>query len=98
MKISKKNHVCLKCGNTVRANSDLIDVTKAKLPEKEPIFVAKDSRKDALEKSKKCSQCGNDRAIYWVSIVSGEHAGVRQERTVEHYRCTKCQHTWAETR
>jgi hypothetical protein len=27
----------------------------------------------------------------------GEHAGIRQERTVEHFQCTKCLYTWAES-
>jgi DNA-directed RNA polymerase subunit M/transcription elongation factor TFIIS len=42
----------------------------------------------------KCPKCGNDKAFYWVSSISGEHAGVRRERTVEHYKCTKCSYSW----
>jgi len=47
--------------------------------------------------SEKCPNCGNDESFYWVSAMSGEHAGVRRERTVRHFKCAKCSHSWAKS-
>ena len=48
--------------------------------------------------SKQCPKCGNSEAYCWVSAISGEHAGVRREITLEHLKCTKCSHEWTETK
>jgi DNA-directed RNA polymerase subunit M/transcription elongation factor TFIIS len=98
MKISKKSYVCLKCGNTFHAETDFIEVTKVRPPESKPIYVMEASRKDTPIISRICSKCGNQQAFQWSSTIAGEHSGVKQERTVEHYRCTECQHKWAETK
>jgi hypothetical protein len=29
-----------------------------------------------------------------ISFISGEHAGVRQERSMERFTCAKCGHSW----
>jgi DNA-directed RNA polymerase subunit M/transcription elongation factor TFIIS len=99
MKISNKRYECSKCGNSVGAIPNLAEDKKNKsLPQSEAIFIIEDSRKDAPEISQICPKCGNNRAIHWSSTFSGEHAGISQERTVKHYRCTECKHSWAETR
>jgi DNA-directed RNA polymerase subunit M/transcription elongation factor TFIIS len=57
-----------------------------------------DSEDDSVRKAARtCPACGNEEAYQWFSSISGEHAGVKGERTVEHYRCTKCAHTWSES-
>jgi DNA-directed RNA polymerase subunit M/transcription elongation factor TFIIS len=40
-----------------------------------------------------CPKCGNEEADHWFSPISGEHAGIRRERTIEHYKCTKCSYS-----
>ena len=88
----------MKCGNSIKAETGFIKFAKAKLPEAEHIYVIDDSLKDSPKTSRQCPKCSNNQASYWLSTISGEHAGIRQERTVEHYRCTNCNHTWTETK
>ncbi|MCK4634216.1 hypothetical protein KAT42_05220, partial [Candidatus Bathyarchaeota archaeon] len=45
--------------------------------------------------SLKCPKCKNEEAYHWFSNVSGEHAGIRRERTIEHFKCTKCSYSWS---
>jgi len=94
----KRGFSCPKCGDLVRAKTGLIEVRKISPAESEPIYVVEDSGREASRVSRTCPRCGNDQAVDWFSSISGEHAGVRQERTVEHFRCTRCLHSWAETR
>ncbi|MDH5795393.1 MAG: hypothetical protein OEZ24_04720 [Candidatus Bathyarchaeota archaeon] len=98
MKTTKRGFLCLKCGNLVRAKTGLIEVKKMSPVESELIYVLEDSGREASRVSKTCPRCGNDEAFRWYSSASGEHAGVPQERTVEHLKCTRCFHSWAETR
>jgi len=51
--------------------------------------------KESLDKDyRECPRCGNREAYRWISSFSGEHAGVRRERDIEHLRCTRCGHSW----
>lgn len=75
---------------------------KSKLKEKSVIekdssavFVVDKSDVDYAKVSRECPECGNDEAFHWVSTLSGEHAGIRRERTIEHFRCTRCSHSWS---
>jgi DNA-directed RNA polymerase subunit M/transcription elongation factor TFIIS len=75
-----------------------IDVKGAEERKPNALYVV-DTPEDAVRKvARTCPECGNDEAYQWFSSVSGEHAGVRRERTVEHHRCTKCAHLWSESR
>jgi DNA-directed RNA polymerase subunit M/transcription elongation factor TFIIS len=59
-------------------------------------FVGK--RDEELAKtSRACPECGHGEAFFWVSNVGGEHAGVRRERVIEHFRCAACANTWSES-
>ena len=62
------------------------------------IFVIDKSQNEGTVVSKQCPQCGNSEAYRWVSAISGEHAGVRKEVTLEHFKCTKCSHEWTESK
>jgi hypothetical protein len=48
--------------------------------------------------SQRCPQCTNNQAFRWYSYSSGEHAGVKQDRIVEHFQCTQCRYLWGESR
>ncbi len=61
------------------------------------IYIVDESKEDHSMVTRTCSECGNDKAFHWFSRISGEHAGIRRERTVEHFKCTKCSHSWAES-
>lgn len=53
---------------------------------------------NSVKVARSCPKCGNEEAFRWFSNISGEHAGISRERTVEHYRCTKCSHSWSSSR
>jgi len=61
------------------------------------IFVVDKSQNEGIVVSRPCPKCGNAKAYRWVSAISGEHAGIRREVTLEHFRCTKCSHEWTES-
>jgi len=61
------------------------------------IYIVDESKEGHSMVTRTCSECGNDKAFHWFSRISGEHAGIRRERTVEHFKCTKCSHSWAES-
>jgi DNA-directed RNA polymerase subunit M/transcription elongation factor TFIIS len=61
------------------------------------VYVIDGPQDNRIKVSRVCPNCGNGEALRLISSVSGEHAGVRQERTVDHFRCTKCSHSWGES-
>lgn len=60
------------------------------------IFVYAKQEETYIRMRRECPECGNKEAMHWFSGISGEHAGIMRERTVEHLKCTKCSHTWTE--
>ena len=92
MNILKKGFLCPKCGHSVQTTKGIVEVKKLKYSE--PIYVVDDSAKHYTKVNRICPRCGNGKAFHWFSWISGEHAGVTQERTVEHFKCTKCLHIW----
>jgi DNA-directed RNA polymerase subunit M/transcription elongation factor TFIIS len=99
MKLQKKSYVCLKCGNIVRTKDDFTKISQTKHQENESksIYIIANTR-DSPTIRKNCPQCGNQQAFHWFTVIMGEHSGVSQERTIEHYKCTKCMHAWAEAK
>jgi DNA-directed RNA polymerase subunit M/transcription elongation factor TFIIS len=98
MTLSKKGYVCSKCGHTMEVTAGLIEVKNIKIPESEPITTIDELRQNIPKIDRQCPHCRNQKAFHWFSTVNGEHAGVKQERTVEHFICTEYQHTWTITR
>jgi DNA-directed RNA polymerase subunit M/transcription elongation factor TFIIS len=94
MKKTKNGFLCRKCGNLIHANAEtqLKNMKKTKHPSL--VYVVNNSEDEYAKVSQACPKCGNKEAFHWFSVVSGEHAGIRRERTVEHFKCTKCSHTW----
>ena len=96
MKITRKGYSCPKCGNLVPIGS--VEVKKIDISRSGSIYVVENEKGGYGPKvSRVCPRCGNDQALHWFSSISGEHAGVRQERTVEHFKCTRCLHSWGES-
>jgi len=58
------------------------------------IYISGEDKDEYPRVSCKCPQCGNLEAFRWLLGVSGEHAGIRRERTIEHLKCTKCAFSW----
>lgn len=62
------------------------------------VDVVEQSLSRTEEVSQRCPQCTNTQAFRWYSYSSGEHAGVKQDRIVEHFQCTQCRYIWGESR
>ena len=96
MTITKEGLLCPKCQNMVRAKSELQLEKRKQEKGSDGIYVSAGSAESYSKISRVCPQCGNKVVFHWFSDVLGEHAGVRQERTVEHFRCNKCAFSWTE--
>ena len=87
---------CPKCKKVIKSKL-VLRPRKIEKRESTAIHVIDKSRAEIVKVSRTCPKCGNGEAYRWVSSISGEHAGIRRERTVEHFRCTKCSHSWSKT-
>jgi DNA-directed RNA polymerase subunit M/transcription elongation factor TFIIS len=92
MRATKTGLQCTKCGNTVLM--DTIEVKTLEQRDVSPIAVVSEPDTDLAKVSETCPACGNSEALRNISFISGEHAGVRQERSMERFTCTKCGHSW----
>lgn len=97
MRRTKGGFVCPRCGNVVRSSAGIESVQKAKTDTSSYIYIVSNVPENREKVCQTCPKCGNKEAFHWFSAISGEHAGVRRERTVEHFRCTKCSHSWTKS-
>lgn len=88
-----KGFSCPRCGNEIM--SQTVQVRRLERTGCRTIDIIDPSKVEYAKVKETCPRCGNPEAFRGISFVSGEHAGVRQERSVEHLKCTKCQHTWS---
>lgn len=86
---------CPKCGH--KAHDQVIQVRRIDRHHSSSVDVVDNSEAEYVRVRETCPQCGNSEAFRTVSAVSGEHAGIRQERSIERLKCTKCQHSWSKT-
>lgn len=91
MRTTKEGYVCSKCGNQLKA--EVVDVVRIEASEK-PTDVVDTRNPEYMKVAATCPRCGNGEAFRSLGFVSGEHAGVRQERAMERFVCTKCDHSW----
>ena len=92
----KKGLWCSKCKKlTQSATEARIEGFEKK--EDTGLYVVDKSDDNLTEIRRSCPECGNSTAFRWLSKIAGEHAGVRRERIVEHFRCTKCSYKWSES-
>ena len=94
MRETPAGFVCSKCGNQVKA--EIVDVVRIEPRPSSAVVDVLDSSKLEYNKiSAVCPRCDNREAFHSLGLVSGEHAGVRQERSMQRYTCTKCGHSWS---
>ncbi len=94
LKETKEGVWCPKCGKKIRSTQRV----KAKIVRKggsNAIYVVDKPSEAQVEVMHTCPKCRNEKAFRWISTISGEHAGVRRERTLEHFKCTKCYYSWS---
>jgi DNA-directed RNA polymerase subunit M/transcription elongation factor TFIIS len=89
---SREGYTCSKCGN--KAQAEIVEVTQIGAAEK-PTDVLDSSKLEYMKVVETCPKCGNSEAFHSLGFVSGEHAGVRQERAMERFTCTRCGHSWS---
>ena len=97
MKKTKKGFWCRTCNNLIPANETIESKNIKKIEPPSSVYVIDKSEDKYVKVSQTCPKCGNKEAFRWFSRVSGEHAGIRRERTIEHFKCTKCSHSWTKT-
>jgi DNA-directed RNA polymerase subunit M/transcription elongation factor TFIIS len=97
MKKMRGGFLCSKCGNIISLNTEIQFKEVKKGKSINSVFIVDRDQEEYLKISQTCPKCGNGEAFRWFSRISGEHAGVRIERTVEHFKCTKCLHPWTKS-
>jgi len=88
---TREGYTCSKCGH--KTQTEIVEVTQIGAAEK-PTDVLDPSKLEYLKVVETCPKCGNKEAFHSLGFVSGEHAGVRQERAMERFTCTTCGHSW----
>lgn len=88
-----RGFTCPKCGNEAPYETNEFD--KRNNSYVDPIYVVRATQDGRARVNQTCPRCGNNEAFRLFSTSSGEHAGIRQERTVEHFKCTKCSYSWS---
>jgi len=86
--------MCPKCRKVMHADAKL-KAKSGSVKDSAAIYVVEKSVEDHAHITRNCPKCRNPAAFHWFSTVSGEHAGIRRERTVEHFQCTKCSYSWS---
>jgi len=94
MRETRDGFVCSKCGFQVK--TEIVDVVKIEPSQSSGVVDVLDSSKLEYRKvAEECPRCGNKEAFHSLGLVSGEHAGVRQERSMQRFTCTKCGYSWS---
>jgi len=91
MLTTKRGYECPKCGEIKPI--DKIEFKVDKNNRTEPVYKVK-TNFAALKVRQVCPKCGNNEAYRRLSNTYGEHAGVKSERSIKRYKCTKCGHSW----
>lgn len=97
MQRTKKGFLCPKCGYAVHANAETQSKNMDKRSHSNSVYVIGKSKDEYVKVSQTCPKCGNKEAFHWFTRISGEHAGIRRERTIERFKCTKCSQSWTKT-
>jgi DNA-directed RNA polymerase subunit M/transcription elongation factor TFIIS len=95
MQIDGASYICPKCGEEIETPT--IEVRRDNKPPAKSIYVVEDPMERGPVVSQQCPRCDNTEAYRSILASQGDHAGVKQDRTVERYTCTKCSHTWLRT-
>ena len=86
---------CPKCGNETHDHA--IQVRRIERGDASSVAIVDKREDEYVTVPETCPKCGNPKAFRSVSVVAGEHAGIRQERSVERLKCTRCQYSWSST-
>ena len=87
-----EGYSCPQCGKEIQ--SRITEVHKIEKTDFNTVYVADDSKIQYGEVIQECPRCKNTEAFRRISSISGDHAGVKQERIIEYYKCVKCLYKW----
>jgi DNA-directed RNA polymerase subunit M/transcription elongation factor TFIIS len=94
MKKTFDGFTCPRCGHHVEKES--FDVKRPEKTAPEPIYVFDSDVSEDQTVTRACPVCDGNKAYKTILTSQGEHAGVKQDRSIERYTCVKCRHTWIE--
>jgi len=94
MGTTTQGYLCPKCGTEEEA--DTMEVKREKRPRVEPVYEMNGSKATSPVVSRDCPRCDSKEAHRMVLATQGEHAGVKQDRSVERYTCAECGHSWVQ--
>ena len=92
METNSQGYLCPKCGTEVEA--DTLEVRRERRTRAEPVYEMSGLKTTSPAVSRDCPRCDSKEAYRTVLATQGEHAGVKQDRSVERYTCVECGHTW----
>ena len=92
LQVTGEGLTCPRCGFV--SKTEVIEVRRNDRSTAEPVYVVEGPGEDDPTVSQTCPRCGYTEAYRMVLTTQGEHAGVKQDRAVERYRCAGCGHTW----
>jgi DNA-directed RNA polymerase subunit M/transcription elongation factor TFIIS len=95
MRTTPQGYLCHNCGTEVEA--DTIEVKRDKRSQAEPVYVMGGAMPTNPIVNQSCPRCDFTKAYRMVLTTQGEHAGVKQDRSVEKYTCVECGHTWTQS-
>ncbi len=81
---------------SVAVEADTMEVRREKRPRIEPVYEMDSSKSTSPVVSRDCPLCDSKEAYRTVRVTQGEHAGVKQDRSVERYTCVECGHSWVQ--
>jgi DNA-directed RNA polymerase subunit M/transcription elongation factor TFIIS len=92
MRETRDGFRCTRCGYVIETS--ILEIKNMDRQKTSPIEVIESSDGEAVKINMACPKCGNLEAFHSTSFSSGEHAGVRQERSIERFKCAKCAYSW----
>jgi DNA-directed RNA polymerase subunit M/transcription elongation factor TFIIS len=88
-------YLCQNCGAEVE--TDTIVVKRERRSQAEPVYFKDSSKTTNPIVNQSCPRCDSTKAYRMILTTQGEHAGVKQDRSVEKYTCVGCGHTWTKS-
>jgi DNA-directed RNA polymerase subunit M/transcription elongation factor TFIIS len=94
MGTNSQGYLCPRCGAEVE--TDTLEVSRERRTRAEPVYDMNASKMTGPIVNRDCPQCDSKEAYRTVRETQGEHAGVKQDRSVERYTCVECGHNWVQ--
>ena len=91
----KEGFECPKCKNKFTAK--IVEVKEVINSQPKPVHVVDNKKNNYVKVNHTCPSCGNTEAYRHITTLSGDHAGITQERVLKRFKCTRCAYSWSES-